>query len=221
MIPKIIHFCWFGGGEKPALVQKCMSSWRTVLPDWEIREWTEANSPTEVPYVARALGAKRYAFASDYVRFHALYTEGGVYLDTDMELVRNLEPLLDNEMFLGWESAQHINAGIVGAVRGHPVVCSIMEELNRCTGVTFDAIPEIIMRVFAMSGGISPSVKVYATEFFYPYNPFDPDRSQVRQLFYSDISSNTFAIHHWAQSWSYSWGERVYRRVRKFLGGAG
>lgn len=120
MMPKIIHYCWFGRGEMPELVAQCIASWHTHMPDWEYRLWTEASltqtlSPLKggedcwldyMPaYVREAYAAKKYAFVSDYVRLWALEREGGLYLDTDVEVLRSFEPLLNDIAFIGLEES--------------------------------------------------------------------------------------------------------------------
>ena len=107
MIPKIIHYCWFGQGEMPELVQTCIASWRTHMPNWGYRLWSEDNFDiaSAPQYVCEAYEAKKYAFVSDYVRLWALEREGGVYLDTDVEVVRSFDPLLDDTAFIGLEES--------------------------------------------------------------------------------------------------------------------
>ena len=120
MIPKIIHYCWFGRGEMPDLVQKCIASWHRYMPDWEYRLWTEASlsqalSPLKggeecwlefMPaYVQEAYQAKKYAFVSDYVRLWVLEQYGGLYLDTDVEVLKSFEPLLNDMAFIGLEES--------------------------------------------------------------------------------------------------------------------
>ena len=218
MIPKIIHYCWFGTNPKTPLIEKCMATWKARLPGWEIKEWSEMNSPTSAPYVARALKEKRFAFAADYVRFYALSLHGGVYLDTDMEIVRDLTPLLSDCFFVGRESDEYINAAILGAAKGHPLLTSIMNELDRRASSGFTAIPEIITAILAEQAQMSEGVSIYPSKFFYPYNPFDPERKEVAQLFYCDVTDNTYAIHHWAQSWHYTFPERVRRLIKRLAG---
>ncbi|HBD1491706.1 TPA: glycosyltransferase family 32 protein, partial [Escherichia coli] len=139
MIPKIIHYCWFGGGDKPALVKKCMGTWEKVLPGWDIIEWNEDNSPLSVPYVKNALEDKRYAFAADYVRFYALKTMGGVYLDTDVELIKDISPLLNNKFFTAKESEELINAAIMGSEKDGRFVNLVIQELQLRTGHTYES----------------------------------------------------------------------------------
>ena len=97
MIPKVIHYCWFGRNPKPVSVQKCIESWKKYLPDYEIREWNNTNfEAMSVKFTAEAMAKKKYAFVSDYVRLHALYKYGGVYLDTDVKVLKSFNNLLNN-----------------------------------------------------------------------------------------------------------------------------
>lgn len=109
MIPKIIHYCWFGGNPLPPLALKCIESWRKYLPDYEIKEWNEDNFDVNIiPYTAEAYKAKKYAFVSDYARFWILYHEGGLYFDTDVELVRNMDDIVERGPFMGIEKGAFI-----------------------------------------------------------------------------------------------------------------
>ena len=104
MIPKIIHYCWYGKKPYPKLMKQCIASWKKFCPDYEIKEWNEENSPLHLyPFAHDAINAKKYAFASDVIRLHALYTEGGFYLDTDVELLKSLSPLLSDSAIIGYE----------------------------------------------------------------------------------------------------------------------
>ena len=106
MIPKIVHYVWLGRKELTPLGKKCLTSWQKFLPGWEIHKWTEDNSPLEHPFVARMLRERKYAFASDYIRLHALAKHGGLYLDTDMELVGDVGPLLNHLCVLDFLSVK-------------------------------------------------------------------------------------------------------------------
>ena len=124
MIPKIIHYCWFGRGEKPELAKKCIASWKKSCPDFEIREWNEDNCDyLSIPFMAEAYAVKKYAFVSDVMRLIVLEQYGGVYFDTDVEVVRDISPLLDDEGFIGFENDQFVNSGQVMAAKAHhPVI---------------------------------------------------------------------------------------------------
>ena len=112
MIPKVIHYCWFGRGKMPELAQNCIASWHKHMPDWEYRLWNEDNFDVDmVPYTKEAYEAKKYAFVSDYVRLWALYHEGGLYLDTDVEVFKSFDTLLEYKAFGGFEGSKHLPLG--------------------------------------------------------------------------------------------------------------
>ena len=128
IIPKIIHYCWFGNGEKSELIQKCMDSWKKYAPDFEIIEWNESNCDIHVnEYVEEAYSKKQYAFVADYFRMKALNEYGGVYMDTDIELLQPLEKYMYCSAFFAFETPDFVNAAIVGAVKNHPLI----DELRR------------------------------------------------------------------------------------------
>lgn len=120
MIPKKIHFCWLSGDEFPPLIQYCIGTWKKVLPDYEIILWdTKRFDINSVAWVKEAFEAKKYAFAADYIRLYAVYTEGGIYLDSDVEMVKSFNDLLTNKAFIGFEAATgSIEAAIFGGEKG-------------------------------------------------------------------------------------------------------
>lgn len=104
MIPKIIHYCWFGGNPLPELARRCIASWRKFLPNYEIKEWNETNFDVNIiPYTAEAYRQKKYAFVSDYARFWILYRYGGIYFDTDVEVIRPMDDIISKGNFMGFE----------------------------------------------------------------------------------------------------------------------
>ena len=112
MIPKIIHYCWFGRGEMPELAQQCIASWHQHMPDWEYKLWNEDDfDVNSVPYTKEAYEAKKYAFVSDYVRLWALNNEGGLYLDTDVMVFKPFDDLLEHKAFAGFEGSKHLPVG--------------------------------------------------------------------------------------------------------------
>ena len=140
-IPKKIHYCWFGHGEKSELILKCMESWRKYCPDWEIIEWNEDNIDVDFcSYSSRAYKQKRWGFVSDVLRLKILYEQGGVYLDTDCELVNNLDVLSDYAAWFGYGTDTQINTGSgFGAEKGNELVKKLMENyvmLDDCTKFT-------------------------------------------------------------------------------------
>lgn len=203
MIPKVIHYCWFGGNPKPAKVQKCIKSWKDQCPDWEIREWNESNyNCSQHPYTNWCMANRKWAFLSDYARLEIVYTYGGVYLDTDVELVRSLNPLLTNSAFFCFETSEYVNTGLgFGAEQNAEVVKAIMREYNRFTNE--DSIkpvgcPKLNTEALCKLGLIQDGelqkvgdALILPVEYFNPYN--DPTGKL-------NITSNTFGIHWYFKS---------------------
>ncbi len=129
MIPKKIHYCWFGGNPKPEIIEKCIASWHQYCPDWEIIEWNESNYDVgKRAYTKEAYDAKMWAFVSDVVRLDVVCNNGGIYLDTDVELKTGIEELRSFDAFFVFETDRNINTGIgFGAVAGHPSVKAMLE----------------------------------------------------------------------------------------------
>ena len=113
-IPKVIHYVWMGKGTKSEFMLRCIDSWKKYLPDYEIVEWNEERFDVRSnPYTEEAYNCKKWAFVSDYVRLYALYTEGGVYMDTDVEVIKPLDRFLEHPAFSGFESRTDIPTGII------------------------------------------------------------------------------------------------------------
>lgn len=132
MIPKIIHYCWFGGNPKPPLAVKCIQSWKKHCPDYEIREWNEENFDLSgAPlYVRQAYAAGRWAFVTDYVRLKALTEQGGVYLDTDVELLKPLDPFLQNRAFAGFEAVDRVQTGLLACEKDFPLLSAFLRHYD-------------------------------------------------------------------------------------------
>ena len=124
MIPKKIHYCWFGRGEKPKLAKKCIASWKKYMSDYEIIEWNEDNFDIDMnAYTRMCYDQKKYAFLTDYVRLIVVQKYGGIYFDTDVEVVRNFDDLLDNSAFFGFETNEYVNTGLgFGAEKENEIV---------------------------------------------------------------------------------------------------
>jgi len=129
-IPKVIHYCWFGGNEKSKLIKKCIDSWKKYCPDYEIKEWNESNFDIEINnYVKEAYEAKKWAFVSDYARLWIVYNYGGIYLDTDVELIKSLDNLLNYKAYFGSEDGKLINTGLgFGAIKDNEFVKKIKDD---------------------------------------------------------------------------------------------
>ena len=137
MIPKIIHYCWFGRGEMPQLAKDCISSWHKYMPDWDYKLWNEdVFDVYSVPYTKEAYGTKKYAFVSDYVRLYALNTEGGVYLDVDFEVYKPFDDLLNCSAFAGFEGSKHVPL-MMGVIASCPNGLWVKEQLDCYKGRHF------------------------------------------------------------------------------------
>ena len=128
MIPKKIHYVWVGHNPKSPLIKECLTTWKKKLPDYEIIEWNESNFDMhENRYLEEAYQAKKWAFVSDYIRARAIYEQGGIYLDTDVRVLKKLDPLLKNQAFIGFENNDYLSAAIFGAEAYHPFIKDILD----------------------------------------------------------------------------------------------
>ena len=131
MIPKVIHYVWVGGGDKPRDIQKCIDSWKRQLPDFKFMEWNEQNFPLKnFPFAKRAFEEKQWAFVSDLIRIAVIYDYGGVYLDCDVKNIKNFSPFLKERVFIGFEDDSHPSTAVFGAEPKHPLFKDIMEFYN-------------------------------------------------------------------------------------------
>ncbi len=202
MIPKIIHYCWFGNNEMSDTAKKCIQTWESLNPDYRLYRWDESNSPIDHHFVRAALESKKYAFAADYVRLWAIYNFGGVYLDCDMFLIKKLDDLLHNSCFLGYENSRKsiISAGIIGAHAKHDLLYELMNSYNRLSFQPDKLSEFIITKLITKSYSEQqfPDVKIYDHDSFYPL-PFENRDSILDFLKFK--TQNTFAIHLWEKSW--------------------
>lgn len=207
MIPKIIHYCWFGKGELPPLAQKCIESWKKFMPDYEIKRWDEDNYDIRKnQYISQAYDARKYAFVSDYARFDILHSYGGIYLDTDVEVIKDLTPLIEQGAYVGLEQLSGINSGLGMAA---PSSLEIYKEiLNSYENDTFinqegeNNLETVVVRVseifkkhgFIEGNGVQEieGVKIYPAEYFCP---------MCQETGKINITKNTYSIHHYASSW--------------------
>lgn len=131
MIPKIIHYCWFGGNPLPANLEKYVDGWSSKLPGYEIKKWDELNFDVNISlFIRQAYENRKWAFVSDYVRMSVLYEYGGIYLDTDIEMIKDFSPLLNYPMLLGYEASGSLQAGVIGAEKGSQYTKMILDYYN-------------------------------------------------------------------------------------------
>jgi mannosyltransferase OCH1-like enzyme len=200
-IPKKIHYCWFGGKDLPELAKACIRSWQEHLPDYEIVRWDESNCPNN-KFVDHHLNDKNWAFVPDFVRLHALYNHGGIYLDTDIEVIKSFDDLLEQNAFLGYEAKDRINNAVVGSRKGNLFFKDCMDYImqRHLENEPYEISP-VVTTTVARNG--SYDLTIYDEEYFYPYNPFDSNR-KIQTLMLQMITSSTYAIHHWAKSWDHT-----------------
>ncbi len=227
MLPKIIHYCWFGGNEKPEKAKKCIASWGKYAPDYEIREWNEENFSLEScpQYVRDAYEAKKYAFVTDFVRLKVLHTHGGFYMDTDVELLKSLEPFLEDAGVIGFENDEFVNSGqMLAAEAGHPVLAEMMAcyegiEFYREDGSMYllgcpHVNTDVLVRRGLKRNGLEQVVDGF---HIYPADWFNPLDSATGQL---NKTKNTVSIHWYSMSWIPKWKQvrvKFLRRVRRVL----
>jgi len=207
LIPKKIHYMWLGGNEIPKSLQRCIDSWKYYCPDYEIIRWDESNYDVHKNvFVSQAYDNKKYGFVPDYARIELLYEYGGIYLDTDVEMKRNIDPFLYQEAFCSVEKWQVLNfGGCSGSVKGHKSLEPFLEkwsqrELLREDG-TLDCISSgLIDTSIALEGGYKLNgeiqnvrgMNIYTNDFFHPY---DYMTGRIEE------TPNTFSIHHFHGGW--------------------
>jgi hypothetical protein len=206
-IPKLIHYCWFGGKGKPKVVKTCIATWKQVLSDYEIIEWNEKNFNLNCnTYVQEAYNAGKFAFVSDYVRVYALYNFGGIYLDTDVEVFKKFDDLLHHETFWGFEQGNYIATSTIGAAKGNELIKKFLDSYNNKSFIKEDGsynqltnvaiISDILKEQGVRLNGNFQEIK--GRSIFYPQTFFSPyDYINCRKL----ITKDTYAMHHFYKSW--------------------
>lgn len=209
MIPKIVHYCWFGRGTKPELALKCIESWKKYLPDYKLVEWNENtfNIKKAPVYVQEAYKARQFAFVTDYVRLFALYTQGGIYMDTDVEVLKPLDQFLCHAAFSGFEDNNHVPTGIMASEAHGKWVKDQLEyyspdrhfytpdgNVDQTTNVKI--ITEYMLAKGLVLNNTFQDFDGLIT--LYPSNWFCPKSWSTGKI---HITPNTHTIHHFAGSW--------------------
>ena len=221
-IPKILHYCWFGGKPKPPLAEKCIRSWKKFCPDFEIQEWNESNFDLEqVPaYVRQAYEAGRWAFVSDYVRLRALTEVGGVYLDTDVEIVRPLDPFLKHEAFAGFEHLERVQTGVLACRKGFPLFQEFLAYYDTAVFRRPDGSMDTTTNVEILTGICRKKGLVFNDAFqvvdglaVYPrevFCPVDYDTMKLKK------TRKTVTIHWFSGSWQTQEDLRILEEERRW-----
>ena len=208
MIPKIIHYCWFGRGEMPELALKCIDSWHKYMPDYTYKLWNEDNFDIQcIPYVKEAYEARKFAFVTDYVRLYALYTEGGIYMDTDVEVLKSYDDLLSLGGFIGFEGSKRLPIG-TGTIACESGSLWAKEQLAAYDGIhfvkedgTLDTMPNTarISQLMKEGGFVQNGEKqVYKDMNVFPVEYFCPRQTTGEVL----ITDKTYCDHHFMSTWN-------------------
>lgn len=211
MIPKKIHYIWLGGQAKPNSVIKQIDSWKQKLPDYQIKEWNETNydfSKIKSKYIQQAIQKKMWAFVSDYVRLDILNEEGGIYMDTDVEVLKNFDDLLNNKSFIGRESQYTLSTATIGSKPGQPWLNDLIQDYDQRTFIssngTLDKKPnsKYILSYFVSKYGfhntVSDKKQVINGVTIYPITYFSPMNFLNHKM---NVSDNTVVVHHYSGTW--------------------
>lgn len=224
MIPKIIHYTWLSQDPYPKLVQHCMASWQNYLPDYQFKCWTLSDfKASEHAWVHEAYAHKKYAYAADYIRFYALQSMGGIYLDADVEVYKSLNPLLNQEGFIGFEGPMYLEAAVMGAVPQSDWVkkCFLYFKdqhfISNDGQLNMITLPQVIKPIleahFEKSIEDNHNIQILPGLTLYPQVYFSP-KSQLTLEIHANES--TYTVHHFEGSW-FSWSVRLRRKIKKML----
>ena len=218
MIPKVIHYCWFGRGEMPKLMKKCVKSWDKFCPGWKVVLWNEDTfDVNSTIWTKQAYEAKKYAFVTDYVRLKALYEQGGVYMDADVELVQPIDRFLEHEAFSGFESADTAPTGIIAAEAGQQVIKGWLDYYtdrpylvdgrpNMDPNVSFMT-RDLRQRGMKMDDSLQniDGMVIYPQTWFCPLSVVEIEKK---------ITADTHAIHHFTSTWRTEKAKKDFARVK-------
>lgn len=211
MIPKVINYVWVGGKEVPSSTKMIINNWKRKLPDYKITQWNEKNLPIEQLkkeniFFKKCCEYKLYAFMSDYLRLWILYNFGGIYLDTDVEVLKKFDPLLKNEGFMGFEAGdkqigEYIGSGIIGAQKGNPTIKRLLNFYNKEIWDSQEYInTRIYKKMYLRDNSLFKNMTIYPRNYFAPYSPYEiqSDDSQVVE------DKDSYTIHWFNANWNLS-----------------
>lgn len=222
MIPRVIHYCWFGHNPKPKLIIKCIESWKKYCPDWEIKEWNEDNYDVYTnEYTKAAYEDKKWAFVSDYARFDVLNKYGGVYFDTDVELLKSIpEYLMEEEAFTGFETSDKVAPGLVyGSIANQKILQKVLKKYDESKFTDIENVCVALTGILKQEGlrgdntdQTVDGVRILPTEYFGCFN---------HEIQTYEKTPNTVSIHHYHASWV-SWHHilkfKIIKIAAKILG---
>lgn len=229
MIPKVIHYCWFGHNPMPELVKDCIQSWKNNCPDYELKLWTEDNfDVNQTRYCMEAYQSRKWAFVADYARLKVLYEYGGVYLDTDVEILKNIDCFLSDSCFMGFEHGG-VNSGLIaGSEKGHRFINLLLEKYERQHFIESDgtlnmkSCVEYTTELLAEYGLSSEDEKqVVCGVTVYPTTYFCPRNQYTEKI---NITANTYTMHHYLGTWAddtVKYGQELKKKYVKKLGAIG
>lgn len=206
MIPKKIHYCWFGGKPLPEMALKCIESWKKYCPDYEIIRWDESNFDINCcRYVKEAYENKKWAFVTDYVRLYAMLSFGGIYMDTDVEVLKSLDDFLGYQAFSGFEKADSIQTGIMACEKEFPLFQKLLDDYKDRAFVKEDGSFDLATNVETITNlcleyGLKLNNEFQIVEGFalFPSDYFCPKNHLTRAV---NLTDNTHTIHHFDGSW--------------------
>jgi mannosyltransferase OCH1-like enzyme len=224
-IPRIIHYCWFGGKPLPSLAKKCLKSWKKYLPDYKVICWDENSFDVYAhPFTKEAFESKKWAFITDYVRLYVLNEVGGVYMDSDVEVIKPIDEFLINSAFSSFESPYLIPTGLMASSKQNIWIATLLKYYNNKHFIDKDGNPELIpntniitqISIDKFNLQISNSYQVLEGDVhIFPSEYFCPMNWESRKI---DPTNNSYALHHFAGSWIEGKEKEKYIKFRKKLG---
>jgi mannosyltransferase OCH1-like enzyme len=206
MIPRVIHYIWFGNRPKIRKIEKCINSWKRFCPDYKIIEWNETNFDVNShPFAKEAYEAGNYAFVSDVARLMILYEYGGIYVDADVEILKSIDELLNNNAFIGIETNEYVNSGqMFGTVKNNPLIKEHLEQYDnlsfkKCEDITEITCPKLLTKLLIDKGfKTDGSEQIIEGLHIFPQDYFNPFDSRTGKMLKTE---NSYSVHWSAHSW--------------------